>query len=943
MKKKTIFPLIFLGGVFYVFASGKGIQAVNNQIANKKNNSEISTNKQDAAGMPTIKKETDSAIKKDSFVQKKVLSNGMTVLVRPMHNIPKVSLQIWYNVGSKDEKTGEKGIAHLIEHMIFKGTKKLSEGDLNAITHKLSGSINAFTSWDYTGYEFEFPTQHWKETLPIMADCMSNVAFRDEPLNSEMKTVIQELKMYRDNHQMGLIEELMASIFVEHPYHYPVIGFKQDIWHFYGDDLRAFYKKHYWPNNATLVVVGDVDAEEVFKLTQEQFGSIAANPAYKKETYYTNKDIVSKSVTLYRDIQQPFAALAFVVPGCKERNEHVLEVTSWILGAGKSSRLQQKLVDELQLVTSLETTYWDLFDHSIFFVVFEPKSMENLAEIEQVIAQEIENVITKGIADHEIVRAIRQAQMRLYTILEDSTKQAYDIGKAFLATSDENYLFNYLQESPDKVREQVVHLCKTYLRPSVMHKGFVLPLPESEKEEWLKLQHASDEEDGRILAARERKTSVESAVGAEQLTVHEPVTFNFAKPKTVTLSNGIKVFYHDNTSTPKINLILEFKAKSYYDPEDKQGLYNFMTKMIVEGTKNYSAAEFADAIESRGMALSVSPGYISMALMRDDLEIGLDLLKELVTQALFDKQEIEKVREQILVDVKNYWDEPKSFAGQLIRERIYKGHPYSKNETGTKESIAKIKRADLVDFYKKYITPQGAKLAIVGDISRYDLKKILEEKLGDWQGPVVDQIEFPPLKAQTAEVIDYSINRDQVVLCYAGLSIDRRSPDFDKCLLFDQIFGSGVLGSMHSRLFELRENSGLFYSINGSLLANVGEQPGMVVVKTTVSLDKLITAQEQIQKTILSSADSVTPQELTEARLAVANSLVNNFETNQAIAGAFLFLDKYNLPVDFFDKRAKELAQVTLSDMRQVAKKMLDTNKLITLRIGRLNNTKKTV
>lgn len=385
---------------------------------------EIKNNKRDTLDMQVVKKDTGFNVDNDALVLKKILSNGMTVLVRPMHNIPKVALQIWYNVGSKDEKSGEKGIAHLIEHMIFKGTKTLSEGDLNAIAHKLSGSINAHTSWDYTGYEFEFPTQHWKETLPIMADCMRNVAFRDEPLNSEMKTVIQELKMYKDSYQMSLIEELMASIFVEHPYHYPIIGFKQDIWHFYGDNLRAFYKKHYWPNNATLVVVGDVVPAEVFALAQEQFGSIPANPTYVKDQYYLNRDIVSKSVTLYRDIQQPFALCAFVLPGFKERNEQILEVTSWVLGAGKSSRLQQKLVDELQLVTSLETTYWDLFDHSLFFVVFEPKNVQDIARIEQVIAQEIECVIADGITDHEILRAIRQAQMRLYSIMEDSGKQA---------------------------------------------------------------------------------------------------------------------------------------------------------------------------------------------------------------------------------------------------------------------------------------------------------------------------------------------------------------------------------------------------------------------------------------------------------------------------------------------------------------------------------------
>lgn len=149
-----------------------------------------------------------------SIVVKKVLSNGMTILVRSSHVIPKVSLQIWYNVGSKDELLGEKGIAHLIEHMIFKGTDILSESDINTVVHKLSGSCNAFTSFDYTGYLFNFPTHHWKEALPIMADCMINCSFKDEMLNSEMKAVIQELKMNRDRYQREIMVGLLSDVFL---------------------------------------------------------------------------------------------------------------------------------------------------------------------------------------------------------------------------------------------------------------------------------------------------------------------------------------------------------------------------------------------------------------------------------------------------------------------------------------------------------------------------------------------------------------------------------------------------------------------------------------------------------------------------------------------------------------------------------------------------------
>lgn len=886
----------------------------------------------------SIREEAKMPEKKE-MVQKKVLKNGMTILARPMHNVPKVSLQLWYSVGSKDEKTGEKGIAHLIEHMIFKGTKKLTESDINIVSHKLSGSINAFTSFDYTGYLFNLPTHHWHEALPILADCMSNCSFKDDHLNSEMKAVIQELKMYKDDYQSSLIEELIGSIFADHPYHYPIIGFKQDLWTVHGTDLMSFYKKHYAPNNATLVVVGDVVPEEVFREAEEYFGAIPSNPDYKKETFHFNEDIISKSVTLYRDVQQPIVANVFVVPGISSRKEHVLEVASWILGAGKSSRLYKKIIDELKLATSLATFYYDLFDHALFFIMYEPKSLEDVAKIEAIINQEIDSILKKGLEAQELDRAIKKAQMKLYSILENTEKQAYDIGKYFTATGDENYIFNYLNVSHEQFEIEIKDLFKRYFRPSVMNTGKILPLPESEKATWADLQKKSDEEDTRFLSARPRDTKLESASYANTVKVQEPGIFDFPKPQTLQLSNGIKVLYYNNkTGVPKINIIIEFKARPYYDSNELPGLYNFAMSMLSEGTENYSAAELAKEIESRGMSFSAGPGSVSMSMLSSDLAKGLELLEEILVRPTFSEDEVEKVREQLIADVKNFWDEPSSFAGQLLRENIYKGHPYGKNLLGTEDSINKITRKDIVEFYKKTISPIGAKMAIVGDLQEFDLKKMLEDSIGKWQGVEVESIEFTPLSSIGDKVVDYPINRDQVVLCYAGLSVNRKDSDYDKYLLFDQIFGAGALGSMHSRLFQLREQSGLFYSINGTMIANADEDAGMMLVKTIVSLDRLQEAEKAIKNTINSVADTLTPEELAEARHAVVNSLVNNFESNQGMARSFLFVDRFNFPRDFFDKRAEQLKQVDLASMKAAVKKLLKTDNLMTLRVGRVES-----
>jgi len=870
-------------------------------------------------------------------VVKRVLDNGLTILIRESHEVPKVSFQIWYNVGSKDELTGEKGIAHLIEHMIFKGTDTLSESDINVLVHKLSGSCNAFTSYDYTGYLFNFPTHHWREAFPVVADCMTNCLFDDDMLNSEMKAVIQELKLYKDQYERSLMEEMIGMIFADHPYHFPIIGYKQDLWSVAGKDLMAFYKKHYKPNNATLVIVGDVVADEVVELANQYFGEIPRDENYTKKENFFHQDIASKSLTLYRDVAQPTIAYAFVVPGAVEKKDTALDIFEWIIGKGKSSRLYKKLVNETQLVTSVSTGYWNLFDHGLFFIVMEPKNREDAQEIERIMLAELEDLAQNGMSADEFERGFKKTQMAFYSLLEAIEDQAYAIGHTYLATGDENYVFTSLEQPEEVLQAQIKELIRSCFRPAVMHKGFVLPLPQSEKAEWAVLQEESDKEDEAILSARVRSTEVGGAVYADTIDVQLPTQFHFPKPKTTHLSNGLKVLYHHNDVTPKINIILELQARgAYFDPEDKQGLYAFVTEMMTEGTQNYTGEELADAIESHGMSLDVYPGGIALKMLKKDFAFGIELLKEIITRATFPESEIEKVRDQLLSDIKQYWDEPRSFMGHLVREVIYKDHPYSKQSIGTEASIKSITRQDLVDFYNKYISPSGAHIAIIGDLNDYDMHAELENILGDWQGSVVKDLQYPPLQPVEKQEIDYPINRDQVVLCLAQLSIDRKDPLFDAYLLFDQIFGGGALGSMSSKLFDLREQTGLFYTIRGSLIAGSDEQPGMFQVRTIVSRDRLAEAEKAIKNTIDTVVDTLTENDLEEAKAAVINTLVDNFVSNSDMARTFLYVDRFKFPADYFDNRAAQIRKVTLEDMKKAVTNILASDKLITVRAGRV-------
>jgi zinc protease len=876
-------------------------------------------------------------LKINGSVAKKVLSNGLTILVRSVHTVPKVSIQLWYQVGSKDELSGEKGIAHLIEHMIFKGTQKLSESDLDKITHKLSGYCNAFTSFDYTGYVFDFPSQHWKAAFPILADCMRNCVFDKDMLNGELKAVIQELKMYKDDYGSTLAEELLGAIFSDHPYHHPVIGYKQDLWSITQEAMLTFYHKHYIPNNATLVVVGDVDTNEVFAYAQEQFGALAAHPNYTRKTNFFSRDIVAKTVTLFRDVQQPLITCAFVVPGAQAGVDYALDALSWILAEGKSSRLYRRLVDEEQLATAVEPLHYDLFEHGVFFIYIHPVNQEAIGAILAIVRQELTSIMHGSITDAEIARAVKKIETDHLALFESNQRQASAIGEGYLTTGDENNIFNYLAYNTLNLKNEITQLVKNYFRPIVMHTGAVVPLREQDELFWKKIQRESDETDTKILSRKVRNSTVAKGNVVHSIQAQLPKPFSYPKASTLMLNNGLKVLYYHNPALPKIDLILDLKTKSYFDPAGKEGLCAFTSTLLLEGTKNHSATEFAQVVEGLGMSIHVAAGIISMGMLSADAQQGFSLLTEMVTQATFEQEAVEKIRQHQLSDIYDYWDNPGMFIDQLARKAVYGKHPYSLPVQGTLETVQKITHSDLLTYYKNTISPDGARLVITGDLSSIDLPALLNATIGCWRKIPVADLHFPSISPTTAHTVDYPINRDQITLGFAGLSVAVKNPAFDPLLLFDQIFSGSALGSMSSRLYELRQQSGLFYSIGGSLLTGADEQPGMAFITTMVSQDRLLEAEKAIKDTIDTAASTLKEQELDEAKNAIINSLPDSAESNMQIAGTLLLIDRLDLPTDYLDTRAEKLNVISLNMVKSVAEKLVSSTTMATLRIGRLS------
>lgn len=870
------------------------------------------------------------------------LDNGLTLLVVPVKGASQVAAQIWYKVGSKDESFGERGMAHFIEHMVFKGTNEmLSESDANMLGSKLSAYMNAGTWYDFTFYYFTLPLANWDKVLPVFADWMQNCRFKQDHMDSEVKAVIQELKMANDQYSRFLMWNLISAIFDSHPYHYSVIGFKQDLWNLKRDTLLNFYKKHYIPQNATLILVGDLDPDDAYKKVQASFTNIPSGKKIDSAAMYHNEDVVSKKIVFYRDVEQAIGMLAFVTPGMREKTSVVADVLQTLLANGKSSRLYKKLVDELALVSEISASGSGTYDYDVFHILFKPIREDDFDKIKEVILSEIESIVEFGITDLELFRAIKNSQMAKQQKMEHVASLAQELGWNYLATCDEEFLFQSLEGKEEYLREQILNFLKKYFRASQCHEGRVCKISSADKEYLTQLQKNTAEADGAVLAGKERESVVEPAKYAKHISGEKIQKKDFVKPEVYTLSNGLEVLLCKSGAVDTVSCLLQLRADNTYTPHGYEGALDLVYKMMIEGTKTYPGLTLCEQIEAYGMDFSLSPGSITCEMLACDIAKGFDFIRSMIQEAAFDETDFDRVKEKQKALITAFWDEPRNIRMQMAKEFIYNGHPYSKCLLGTEQTIQKIGRDYCFDLYKKYITPFGARLILVGNFNQATIKQDIEQAFGSWNGKEINKLKFPSLKNKKAETMCVQKNRDQVFMAFIGLSVSRLDPLYDALLVYDQILTGSSLGSMDTLLFKLREQTGLFYNAGGSIITGADEEPGMVYIATMVAPDRVDEAYNTFMKTLTTSVGSITDAEFDLAKENIIAAYCNKYDTNMGKVAMFNFLKKYNLSFDYFEQRFDKLRNLSKKSMVEAVNKLITADNLSCIKIGKWSDKNK--
>ncbi|MBU4269377.1 insulinase family protein [Candidatus Dependentiae bacterium] len=874
-------------------------------------------------------------------IRKVVLKNGFTVLIFKTTQTPKVLLQIAYDIGSWVEKSGERGLAHLIEHMIFKGTDKFAEGDIDAIARKFGADFNAFTSKDITSYYFEVNKNNWKPFVEILAECMQNAKFDAEHLASEFKAVIQELRMMKDNHFRQMIEIATGNTFPSnHPYHAPVIGYKQDLVNISAQNLKAFYKKYYKPERATLFMVGDIDLDEAENIAVQNFSNLDNGDgiSHFDESLSSVFELVSNSTTnntvLYEDVTQELQGFYWLIPGLNAKGKELVSVVESVIGTGEGSRLYKRLVEKEKVAASVAAFGHQLMHAGLFFIIVEP--LKNKSAIcKKLIIEELNNIVKNGVEKSEIEKVVNTREREHFQQLQSLQSFTYEWLESFIATKDEYDIFASVNRYAKVSSDKIVEFVKNYLDTFFVNEISVLPLPEDKKSTWQKLKEKSEEMDKLILAKHQRTAPLETPTFVNKVKNPEKLSFEFPKPdKDFTLENGLNVLIHKNQPWPIFSASLRFKQAAFFADSKEGILLDFMMNYLMEGAAGFSKEQNVDFFENLGATYSfdVTGGFVSS--LTKNIDSVLSRFADILTKPDFPESEFEKLREILLDLYERRKDSQKDLGLKIFKNLIYKNHPFNWSFDDAIQIIKTVDIKKLKELHKKYVTPQNMILSIVGNFDLDKTENKIRNIFSSWHGEKFLVEEKKSGDFDKNLNVDQFMLRDQVMLIMGRPSnIDIYHDDYVPVKILDFI----VFSSLGSRLFQLREQTGLFYTASGMFAAGASRVNGFDYVTSILNLENVEKA-ENLFKSVIDEIgkDGVLQHELDASKQGYLKDIIDITASNEALAMVYARLKSFDLGFDYYNKVLNQVQSMTLEDINKICTKYFNSKDMCKVRVGRV-------
>jgi zinc protease len=885
------------------------------------------TTKPASTTLPTIKYE------------KYTLSNGLEVIVSEDHRLPLVAVDLWYHVGPANEIAGRTGFAHLFEHMMFEGSKHVpGNAHIRFLEAAGSSDLNGTTDFDRTDYFETLPSNQLELALWLESDRMGYLPDKldQASLTNQQDVVRNERRQSIENSPYGIVEEgVFHLLFPQgHPYYADVMGSHADIQAAKLEDVRNFFKLYYAPNNASLAIVGAINPAQVKDLVDKYFGPLKRGAPVPKINVTTPPITAEKRTVIHDDVELPRVYMAWITSPIFKPGDADADLTSEILGGGKSSRLYKKLVYEKQIALDVSASQQSLMLGSVFEIVVTARPGHTADEMEKAADDELAEFRKMGPTSVELERARNGIETGMIEGLE---RLGGFGGVADRLNEYNHYLGNpgyfpqdvhrYDAATTASIRAFAENQLKPTARvvvqgvPGKPDLGPDVPTPENQQ----KGQSTGGEAVNPDAAWRENPPKP-----GPQPALHLP------EPEVFKLFNGLSVYYHYRPELPVVAADLVFNTGSGANPPDKAGLASFTANMLQQGTAKRNAIQIADEAALLGTTLSTSASMddssVGASSLTKNFSGVLDMIADVVLHPTFPPDEVDRRRASRVAAFADERSDPETIVSRTSVSALFGPHsPYGYDNEGTEASVKALTRDDMMNFWKTYYVPNNAALVVAGSIPASELKALIEAKLGAWKSGA---IQLPPRSAaETTKAKVIIVDRpgaQQTMVRLVQHGVSRSTPDYPAL----EVMNSELGGIFSSRInMNLREEHGYTYGASSFFIFR--RSMGYFVAGGAMRTDATAPAVTEIRKEIGRMIDTpMKPDELSLAKDSQSRSLPGMFETSGGEAGALAEIYMYNLPKDYFSNLPGQLSAVTAEQAQAVAKNHLHPDEMILICVG---------
>ncbi len=853
--------------------------------------------------------------------EKFTLDNGLTVLVHEDHKAPIVAVNVWYHVGSKNEKPGKSGFAHLFEHLMFNGTENFDTDYFQALERIGATDLNGTTNEDRTNYFQNVPTSALDIVLWMESDRMGHLlgAVSQARLD-EQRGVVQNEKRQGDNQPYSIVEELSvkATWPAGHPYSWTVIGSMEDLNAASLGDVKEWFKNYYGAANAVVVIAGDIDVKTAKEKMQKFFGDIPSGPPVAKYD-----EAIAKRTGIIRQraedrVPQARIFKVWNTPKFSSPENHQLMLFADVLASGKTSRLYKRLVYDDQIATSV-SAYLDSREiASQFNIDVTAKPGADLAVVEKAINEELKNLLEKGPTGKELQRVKTQRIAGFIRGIEriggfGGKSDILAQGQVYAGTPD--YYKNYLNNINNATIQTIQSTAKLWLTDG----EYVLevhPFP----------QFKNDPTDSTI-----RKKMPEMAASPEA---------KFPKLERATLSNGLKIILAERNSVPTVNLNLLIDAGFASDLGTNAGTASLAMDVLDEGTKTRNALQISEELALLGATLgsgsNLDMSTVSMSALKVNLDASLAIYADVILNPSFPDEDFKRLQKQRIASIQREKVTPVQMALRVMPKIIYgTDHAYGNPLTGsgTEQSVMAIKRDDLATFHKMWIKPNNATLVVVGATTMNEIKPKLEKLFKNWKSGAVPEKNIATVdqqKKQTVYLIDKP-GAGQSIVISGHVTLPQANPDEIAIETMNNVLG----GMFTARInMNLREDKHWSYGAQTVFFGAKGQRPFLALapVQTDKTKESMVEVTKELKQ--VSADKPVTKEEFEKVQKNAVLELSGSWETNAAIMGSIGNIVRYGYSDDYYQTYANKVNKLSYEEVRDVAKKVLHPDNLVWIIVG---------